>query len=127
MIDRLDDLLRSVPREKASEGFSEGVLARRQRRSSQRRAWRRQIAAVVLGIVLASGGGAMYRQHREDKRMTELRAEHARLQRDLDQLKKLTENYPSVIYLGSTDEEAVVLDARTTVSGDSNTTVSNEF
>ena len=110
---RLGDLLRELPREQARPGFSARVLHRLDA-PERRRSIPRLALATALTIVLAVTAGFLIDARRDalesaraEKALAEIRAEHARLEREVQDL---SEQQPSVIYLGGNEDVDLVLD-----------------
>jgi hypothetical protein len=109
---RLGDLLRELPREHARPGFTARVVNRLDA-PERRRSIPRLALATVLTVVLAVTAGLLIdaRRHavesaRAEKALAEIRAEHARLQREVRELS----DQPSVVYLGGNEDVDLVLD-----------------
>ena len=110
---RLGDLLRELPREQARPGFTARVLNRLD--APQRRRWvpfPRLALATALAAVLAVTAGFLIdarqdalESSRAEKALAEIRAEHARLEREVRELSQ-----PPVIYLGGNEDVDLVLD-----------------
>jgi hypothetical protein len=97
---RIGDLLRELPRERARPGFTSRVLAAALD-SETRTApgWRPVLAAAAIAAVAVSAGFLAERQasRAEDteRLLRELRAEHGRLEEEFQELAE-----PPVLYLG---------------------------
>jgi len=110
---RLGDLLRELPREQARPGFTARVLHRLD--APERRRWvpiPRLALATALAVVLAVTAGLLIDARRDalessraEKALAEIRAEHARLEREVRDLSQ-----PPVIYLGGNEDVDLVLD-----------------
>ena len=113
---RLGDLLRELPREHARPGFTARVVNRldapERRRSIP---WRipRLALATALTIVLTVTAGFLVKERRDalanaraEQALAEIRAEHARLEREVRELS----DQPSVVYLGGNENVDLVLD-----------------
>ena len=112
---RLGDLLRELPREQARPGFTARVVNRldapERRRSISWRAPRLALAT-ALTIVVAVTAGFLIQERREtianaraERALAEIRAEHAQLEREVQDLSR-----PPVIYLGGNEDVDLVLD-----------------
>ena len=107
---RLGDLLRELPRETARPGFTAGVLRRIEepgRRFSPRLALAGALAltvTVAAGVLVETRRGAV-ETARAEKALQEIRAEHGRLEREVQELSQ-----PSVVYLGGNEDVDLVLD-----------------
>jgi hypothetical protein len=110
---RLGDLLRELPREQARPGFTARVLHRLD--APERRRWipiPRLALATALTVVLAVAAGILSDARRDalasaraEQALAEIRAEHARLEREVRDLSQ-----PPVIYLGGNEDVDLVLD-----------------
>src|SRR3954453_19671986 len=111
---RLGDLLRELPREQARPGFTARVLHRLD--APERRRWipiPRLALATALTVVLAVAAGILSDARRDalesaraEQALAEIRAEHARLEREVRELS----DQPSVVYLGGNEDVDLVLD-----------------
>lgn len=113
---RLGDLLHELPREQARPGFTARVLHRLD--APERRQlipWRvpRLALATVLTLVLMITAGVLINARRDalanaraEQALAEIRAEHARLEREVRDLSQS----PSVVYLGGNEDVDLVLD-----------------
>ena len=111
---RLGDLLRELPRERARPGFTARVLRRIEAsgRGEPRRFSPRFALAGALALTLTVAAGVLVEARRDAMESTrtrqalqEIRAEHGRLEREIDQLSQ-----PSVVYLGGNENVDLVLD-----------------
>jgi hypothetical protein len=108
---RLGDLLRELPRESARPGFTTRVLNRleapRRRRSLPRLALAGAMAAVltVTAGVLVDARRDALEAVRTQRALQEIRAEHGRLEREVQELSR-----PPVVYLGGNENVDLVLD-----------------
>ena len=110
---RLGDLLRELPREQARPGFTARVVNRLD--APERRRWfplPRLALATALTVVLAVAAGVLIDARRDalesaraEQALAEIRAEHARLEREVRDLSQ-----PSIIYLGGNEDVDLVLD-----------------
>ena len=110
---RLGDLLRELPREQPRPGFTARVLHHLD--APERRRWipvPRLALATVLTVALAVTAGLLIdarrnalESSRAEKALAEIRAEHARLEREVRDLSQ-----PPVIYLGGNEDVDLVLD-----------------
>jgi LmbE family N-acetylglucosaminyl deacetylase len=107
---RLGDLLRELPREQARPGFTARVLRGIEepgRRFSPRLAL---AGALALTVTVAAGVRVETRRDavetaRAQQALQEIRAEHGRLEREVQELSQ-----PSVVYLGGNENVDLVLD-----------------
>jgi hypothetical protein len=119
----LDQLFRSLPREKASELFTERVMARVRARTAEAAAPRRRLALAfaALALVITTGlvGAAGWRraQLAEQTDLAAARAEQQRLEIELQQLKEMTAELQPVFYVGSTPRYDYYIDLRTLQEG----------
>jgi hypothetical protein len=116
---RIGELLRELPRERARNGFTARVLERLDAGEAGRPAlfWRpvAAFAAAILAAVAIPAGLLMDRAaDRERIRaaearqiLEEIRAEHGRLERELEEISE-----PPVLYLGGDENVDFVLDLR---------------
>jgi len=109
---RLGDLLRELPREQARPGFTARVLHRLDA-PARRRSIPRLALATALTVVLAVTAGLLIDARRDalanaraERALAEIRAEHARLEREVQELS----DPPSVVYLGGNEDVDLVLD-----------------
>ena len=109
---RLGDLLRELPREQARPGFTARVLHRLDA-PARRRSMPRLALATALTAVLAVTAGLLIDARRDalanaraERALAEIRAEHARLEREVRELS----DPPSVVYLGGNEDVDLVLD-----------------
>jgi hypothetical protein len=109
---RLGDLLRELPREQARPGFTARVLHRLDV-PARRRSIPRLALATALTVVLAVTAGLLVDARRDalanaraERALAEIRAEHARLEREVQELS----DPPSVLYLGGNEDVDLVLD-----------------
>jgi hypothetical protein len=113
---RLGDLLRELPREQARPGFTARVLHRLDAGPAWRWliSWRvpRLALATALTVVLVITAGLLIQERRAalanaraERALAEIRAEHARLEREVQDLSQ-----PPVIYLGGNENVDLVLD-----------------
>jgi hypothetical protein len=108
--DLLRDLLREMPREQARPGFTARVLNRLD--APERHGGLIPRLALTLALFLAVTAGVLVHARRDAlaadharQALAEIRAEHARLQREVQELSP-----PSVVYLGGTEDVDLVLD-----------------
>jgi hypothetical protein len=112
---RLGDLLRELPSEQARPGFTARVLNRLDA-PEHRRSLPRLALATALAVVLAITAGVLVDARRDaleaarDRQaLQEIRAEHGRLEREIQDLSQ-----PPVVYLGGNENVDLVLDLGTT-------------
>lgn len=112
----LDPLFRSLPRETASDYFTQRVMARI--REGRAPAPLRRIAALataatlMLAVGLAGVAGWQRAERVEAARLTAARAEQLGIEKELEQIKELTAGLQPVVYVGSTPEYDVYIDLR---------------
>jgi hypothetical protein len=109
---RVGNLLRELPREQARPGFTARVLHRLDAAPERRRSIPRLALATALTVVLLITAGLLVQERREalanaraERALAEIRAEHARLEREVQDLSQ-----PPVIYLGGNEDVDLVLD-----------------
>ncbi len=109
---RLGDLLRELPREQAHPGFTARVV-NRLNAPEHRRSIPRLALATALTLVLMITAGVLINARRDalanaraEQALAEIRAEHARLEREVRDLSQS----PSVVYLGGNEDVDLVLD-----------------
>ncbi|MEM8932370.1 MAG: hypothetical protein AAGE94_14405 [Acidobacteriota bacterium] len=118
---RLDDVLASLPRERASEDFTTAVLDRvaDARRPAHHRG---ALLALAASFLLALGLGAHEWQERREgraaaERIAAMEIEARLLQAEIDELRaQAREAYP-VVYVGGNDDIDVVVDLARLVGG----------
>ncbi len=110
--EELSELLRTLPRETASTGFTSRVMGRTRTRGAAAPRLRFATATALVAIlVMVSVAGARMVEHRETRvRTAKMRAEQLELRKELDQLKAITKQAEPVIYVGSSGAYDVVLD-----------------
>jgi hypothetical protein len=97
--DELSDLLRSLPREAASIGFTARTVARtgqRHRSMSLRVAF-----AMLLSAIVLLSGAIGIRRHQGQVRLQQFRAEQREMQKELDELKALASERDPQVFVGS--------------------------
>jgi hypothetical protein len=109
---RLGGLLRELPREQARPGFTARVLHRLDAVPERRRSIPRLALATALTLVLIVTAGVLVDARRDalanaraERALAEIRAEHARLRREVQDLSQ-----PPVVYLGGNEDVDLVLD-----------------
>ena len=111
---RLDEVLAALPRERASDDFTEGVLARVA--EARRPARRAPILALAASLLLAVGlfGAHSWQERREARaaaeRVAAMEVEALLIQAELDALREQARQAYPVVYLGGDDDVDVVLD-----------------
>lgn len=112
--ERIAEALKALPRERASAGFTAGVLERLDRRSSgaHLQRWMLTAAAVLLfGLGWGWREWQMHRDHQESRARYELLlVEKQALETELRTLRRLTEQAMPVVYLGGNERVDLVLD-----------------
>lgn len=123
--DALREALRSLPRHRAGEGFTERVLDRLGEPARARPGWSAPLRLAAAALVVAAGllgvlaagrmlsGTGPSPAPTEARRQT-LEAERARLEAELAELRRLTtelrEDSAPVLYLGGDEDVDLVLD-----------------
>lgn len=110
--ERLNELLRSLPREEASERFTQDVMRRTRSVRSSSGAPARMVLAWAATVVIVISGAVGHRvtKHRDQARLESIRAEQQQLERDLDELKRISEGYSSVVRVDGNDGVEYVVD-----------------
>lgn len=108
--EEIGNILRKLPRVGTSEGFTRSVMARVE--GSRRRAPRVWMVAALIAAVLGVGGmtvdSLLDREEPADTR-EELLAEAEQLERELAELRRLTEQLSPEVELGTRDGQRYVL------------------
>lgn len=105
--DRLEPLLHSLPKEKASDGFTAGVMrrVREERHAPAHRPFWLVPAAATLALAIFTGAGTMAwvrAERAEERRLAAMRAEQEELAAEVRQLSELTAQLEPAVYVGST-------------------------
>jgi hypothetical protein len=114
--DPLREALRSLPRQRAGEGFTRRVLERIDSTPPARHGGavlRWAAAAGVAGLLITGALSLPGPETNRRQHLRELEAERARLASELDELKRLAgtdDSVDPVIYLGGDDRIDLVLD-----------------
>lgn len=110
----LDPLFHSLPRERASELFTERVMARVRTHAAPAPRLRRSvlaIASVFLAAIALASVASFRRAERQDA-VEAARAEQMRIERELEQIKEMTAGLQPVVYVGSTGDYDYYIDLR---------------
>jgi hypothetical protein len=111
---RMDDLLRTLPKERAGEGFTYRVVERLDQAPVKSRA--RLAVALVLLLLLSAVAGVFFFQQAEKAQLREeiasLRAEHRALSEELHRVMEQSAGIHPVLYLGGDDRRDYVLDVK---------------
>ncbi len=107
--EELSELLRTLPRETASSGFTSQVMRRTRVRRVEAPRWR-LVMATALVAILAMVSVAGVRLVAQRERTARIRAEQIDLRRELEQLKAISKDAEPVVYVGSSGAYDVVLD-----------------
>jgi hypothetical protein len=118
--DSLGELLRQLPRERSSLGFTERVLRRLDAEPAARRqsAWLLAVAAVVAGLLLSFGLTAYQRSVAQQERVAarqrvdRLRSEYEDITRQLDELRRLATAAEPVLTVDGPADVDYVFDLR---------------
>jgi hypothetical protein len=107
---RLGDLLREMPREHARPGFTARVLRRLEAPEPRRALPRLALAGALAALAVTAGVLVDARRDAREaiqarQALQEIRAEHGRLQREVQELSR-----PPVMYLGGNENVDLVLD-----------------
>lgn len=110
MDSELKQLLRSLPRAKASDDFTRGVLSGVGRRASV--PWFRYalVPATIALAMFMVAGQQFLSERAESQRMLILRAEQQRLALELEELKSEAPEVDGLIYLGSSGSTHFAVD-----------------
>jgi len=110
--ERLNELLRSLPREEASERFTPDVMRRtRSVRASSGSPARMVLAWAAAVVILITGAaGHWVTRQRDQVRLESIRAEQQQLERELDELKRISEEYSPVLRVNGNDGVDYVVD-----------------
>ncbi len=116
-LDPLSDALRSLPRQGASDGFTEEVMRRLDEGPAQSELhWVRPLLAVAAMAVLVAGlylvdFSAVPAGNESNARLEALESERQRLERELAEIRSLaSQTPPREIYLGGNDRVEVFFD-----------------
>lgn len=116
-LDPLAEALRSLPRQQASDGFTEEVMRRLDESSTQGKLqWVRPLLAVAATVMLVAGlylvdFRAAPASNQQNARLEELETERQRLERELAEIRSLaSQTSPREIYLGGNDRVEVFFD-----------------
>jgi len=110
--ERLNELLRSLPRQEASEGFTQDVMRRtRSVRAATTSHARMVLAWAAVVVILISGAvGHLVAKHRDQARIESIRAERQQLEQELQELKRISEGYSSVVHVDGNNGFEYVVD-----------------
>lgn len=110
----LEELLRSLPRGETGPEFFPEVKRRIENRRQRRR--RHRLLGSIAALLLLGATVVGVREQRErsatTRRIEEIRAERARIEAELQDLRSTVDRAPGILYLGGTEEVDVVLDLR---------------
>lgn len=107
--EELSKLLRSLPRQSASAGFTTRVVAKARDRRIRRPQWK-FVTATMLVVVVLSIAGVRISERNERARLKELRQEQAEIRKELNQLKEISRDAEPVVYIGTSGSYDVVMD-----------------
>ena len=112
---RLSALLRSLPRERARNGFSARVVARLDERPRRRAGWIVTSSVAAGFAFLIASGFAFHRSSEERQRIAEVRRALAEIRDEHRSLAQAIENLPGdrepgVLYLGGDDQADYFVD-----------------
>lgn len=109
--DRLHDVLATLPRDAASDGFTAATMQRlRDRRARRRRMPLVAAASVVFALTAGALTVRQVSEIREERRLAALRAEQRAIAAELEELKALTDDQQAIVYVGGDENVDVVLD-----------------
>jgi hypothetical protein len=106
--DELSDLLQSLPRASASDGFTSRTLARvgeRRHVASHLRA----AFAILLSAIMLLTGAIGVRRHEQQIRVQQLRAEQQQIRKELEELKTLSNEREPRVFVGSSGSYDIVV------------------
>ncbi len=106
--DELSDLLQSLPRESASDGFTSRTVARAAERRHAAPHLRAAFAIVLSAIVLLSGAIGI-RRHQQRIRVQQIRAEQQQIRKELEELKTLSNEREPRVFVGSSGSYDIVV------------------
>ncbi len=112
----LGRLLRELPRESARPGFTQRVLARLDepaKNAASPMGWRLRLAVAAMALLVVAGAGVLRHEQSRDaaraaearRLLREIRAEHDRIEQDLQALSE-----PPMIYVGGDESLDLVVD-----------------
>jgi hypothetical protein len=109
----LDELLRTMPRERAPDGFAQGVLERLDRPTPRPHRWGLALAGAAVALLLVMGGATWWSRSTSNRALraeiATLRQQHQELQGQLTDLRqRLAAREPLVV--GGTDRVDYVVD-----------------
>ena len=126
--DELSRLLKTMPRRDASPEFTDRVLGRLQE-GAPKPSWRRPTAGLALAAAVLLGiwiGEAVRQERREQVRsarsseeLEQMQTEYRELQRELEQLRRLTSDVEPVLDLGGSADMDFIFDLRALAERDS--------
>jgi hypothetical protein len=105
--ERLRELLRGLPRESASAGFADAVIAASRRHPAHPVRW---VAAAA--IMLVAGLGVVAQRNAVYQERQQLIREQKAISAELAELKKLTRAEEPVVFVGGDENVDFVLDLR---------------
>lgn len=110
--ERLNELLRSLPREEASDSFTQNVMGRtRSVRAFADPQVRMVLVWATVVVILVSGAvGHLVSNHRDQARLESIRAEQRQIENELQELKRLSEGYSSVVHVDGNNGVEYVVD-----------------
>jgi hypothetical protein len=109
-------LLRSLPRQQTSTGFTEKLMEKLPDRPSPPAIWRRPAFAMAGLLVAISFGLGYWREMQERaesaKRIEALRNEYRAVEKELEELRAMAAESQPVLHLSGNDELDFVVDLR---------------
>ena len=116
---QLREVLRSIPRQPAPEGFTRQTVGRLGDGRPVRRSWRRlALVAAACAALIGLGvpvGLELHRQAKQERvrdELERLRDDHQQLKKQLAALRASQSQQPELLYLGGTDSADYVVDLR---------------
>ena len=118
---QLNELFRSLPRQDSSHGFTDAVLSRLDDQTGAETRFPWKAAAVVTLAVLLGGltGQTLIERQQHRDRLDAFRTEQQRIEQQIEELRGLTSQAESLIYLGSDGDTDYVIDLRDVELADS--------
>lgn len=109
--DRLAELLTELPSQRASLGFTRGVLRRIDERRHKRATLRRFAAAAIVTIAVAGVTTVTWIDRaRDEARQVRIEAEGREIRAELEKLKAQTTAFDATVSVAATDEVEYVID-----------------
>jgi uncharacterized protein YaeQ len=112
---RMDELLRTLPKERAREDFTSGLIQRLDSGAPPRQRMRFALAMAAAAVLLAAASIGVWWWQQSDKeelkeQIAQLRVEHQALTQELSQMRRQSTSIRPVLYLGGDERMDYVLD-----------------